>query len=420
MTLPDADQLGSRRSAGPTRAVRAGLVVLAAFVYLGLPLIRQERPRPPGRFMQLAAAFAEGRLSLVDPQPNANELIPAGPGGRFYCPYPPLPAVLLLPFAFMGTVVRVELACRVVSTLNVLIFDACLTRLPALLGLPALRPGPRLAFNLLFAFGTVAWHNADMGGDWHLAHAVALGAMLLALREFAGANRPLIVGCFAALAITARPTTALTCLFFAAGYRSGAGVKRRRSLFQLAAAPCVAIWALAMYNQVRFGSPTDFGYGHMLLTGAGRRLLAEYGQFNLHFIPINAYWFFAALPVPLSGGRFPLLGYDPRGLSLFIASPALVYVFAGAVRRWRCAHVRNAVLGIACCLVPLLMHFNTGFWQFGHRFSMDYLPLLMVLVVAGMGTRPGRTAFGLIGASLLINGAGVLLNPVVLSAAAFE
>src|SRR5262245_60568601 len=91
-----------RRSALITRSA---LVVLAAGVYLGIPIFRQERPRPPGRFPQLAAAFLEGRAALRAPLPNANELIPTGADDAYYVPYPPLPALLLMPFvALLGGV----------------------------------------------------------------------------------------------------------------------------------------------------------------------------------------------------------------------------------------------------------------------------------------------------------------------------
>jgi len=74
--------------------------------------------------------------------------------------------------------------------------------------------------------------------------------------------------------------------------------------------------------------------------------------------------------------------------------------------------VRDALIAVAACLVPLLLYFNTGYAQFGHRFSMDYLPLLMVLVVAGMGARPSRLAYAAIAVSILIQTWGVFLVPL--------
>lgn len=404
---------------------RLVLVAAAAIVYLLLPAFGATSSRPPGHFPQLAKALLDGKLSIevtsaTDSQPGAgtvriDELIPAtepwdATCERYYCPYPPLPAVLLMPFvAVFGFAIKVETACRVVAVLAVWLFDACLIRLPRRLGLDPLTVGARIAVNMLFAFGTVCWHNAEFGGDWHLAHAVALTALLAALREYLGGNRPMIVGCFLAAAILARPTTALTGLFFAMPYFRARAVPQ---LVKLAAGPAFAVFILALYNNARFGSPTDFGYAGMLLRGDGLAMMTQYGQFHPNFVPRNAFWFFLAPPWRTLDGRFPFLGFDPRGLSLFLATPAMLYVFRAVARRWRCDVVRDAMVGVFACLVPLLLYFNTGYWQFGHRFSMDYLALLMLLVVAGMGSRPSRWAYGLIAVSIVAQAVGVLLAPV--------
>ena len=316
-----------------------------------------------------------------------------------------------MPFvALFGAAFTAEFACRIVSVINILLFDACLTGMPGLFGEQNLRGAPRLALNLLFAFGTVTWHNADLAGDWHFAHAVALGVMLLALREFLGANRPWAVGSYVALALMTRPTAALAGLFFVLPL-----IRRRelRKLLLFGTGPAIALILLGMYNRARFGNPFDFGYAHMILRGAGKQLMEQYGQFHPHFIPHNLFWFFCAPPWPSGGSASPWVAFDPRGLSLFISSPAMLYVFPAVRRRWRLPCVQDALAGVAVCLVPLLMYFNTGFWQFGHRFAMDYLPLLMVLIIAGMGTRPSRIAYALIALSIAIQSWGVLLHPLV-------
>ena len=389
---------------------RLTLMAVAAFVYVAVPIISGESRRPIGHFPQLAQAFLQGSFSFEippDSRRGPDELIPNPDPSRYYCAYPPLPAVLLLPFvAVIGTALKVETACRVVSVVNIFLFAACIRRLPRRLGMTPLEAPARVALNVLFAFGTVCWHNAEIGGDWHLAHAVALAAMLLAMREWLAGNRPFVIGCFVGLAILTRPTAALSGLFFIIPLVRTRVVPQ---LVKLSAGPAFAILLFALYNNARFGSPFDFGYDRMLLRGLGAELMREYGQFHPRFVPGNAFWFFLAPPWPTAGGRFPFVGYDPHGLSLFLATPAFLYVFAAFKRHRRCVY--DAAVGIAACLVPLLLYFNTGFAQFGHRFSMDYLPLVMVLVVAGMGSRPGKLAYFLVAASVAIQAIGVLLDP---------
>jgi len=401
---------GSLSSHGNHRAaLLAALATAAALVYFGSPTFQREVQPPPGHFTLLADAFVHGRLSIeatADRPVRQGELIRDDASGRLYCPYPPLPAVLLMPFVLVaGYAVKVEAACRAVSVVNVLLIALCLERLPQRMGRPPLSTPSRLMLTLLFTFGAAPWSNAMMAGDWHLAHAVALCSLLLALREYTRANRPIVVGLFVGLAMLSRPTTAFAGLFFALPLvnRSQLG-----ALARWAAGPVVALVVLAAYNFARFGSALDFGYDRMLLTGEGQQLIDAYGQFHLAFIPRNAFWFFLAPPWPTADGAAPWLAYDPRGLSLFLATPAALYALMAFQQAAGRRVARDAAIATGLCLVPLLMYFNTGYWQFGHRFSMDYLPMLMILVLAGMEPRPGRLAWGLAALSIGVHAWGIL------------
>lgn len=455
---------------------RAVLALVGVLAYLVLPAALGHSTRPPGHFVALAQSFLHGTTKITakkDSGLRTDELIPAHrpeiieyetlPDGtqkevekndwEFYCPYPPLPAVLLMPFVWLfGSAVRVELVCRVVSILNILIFDASLRRLSVRLYMPPLSGFARTAMTALFAFGTAMWHNAFMGSDWQLAHAVALMFMLLALREYSNKYRLGQIGLFVSCALAARPTAAIGLLFFLLAVRRNSPDREAEnprklymhslfsSFFFMALILFSTANLLAIYNRSRFYRGLDFGYTRMLLSGEGQRLMAEYGQFNIAFIPRNFFWFFLAPLWLRADGRFPWLGYDPHGLSLFIASPALIYAivviyhsfkkssggpmeqmpssaslggdtaFEGdRQRRWI---VWSAAITMICTLVPLLMYFNTGFWQFGHRFSLDYLVPLMVLVLAGITTRPSKWAYALIGLSILMQTWGICFDSV--------
>ena len=322
---------------------------IAAFAYLAMPLLLGSGPRPVPHFQQLADAFLHGRLTIRIPPVEAarphvvDELIPAAQPDRYYCAYPPLPAFVLLPVvAIAGPAASVATAGQVISILNVWLFAVCLWRLPRRLEQPDSSPASRTAIILLFALGTVCWHNAEMGGDWHLAHAVALTAMLLALRESLDRGRLTLIGGFVALAVLARPPAALTAVFFVLP-----AIRQRRvpDIVKLAAFPALAALLLASYNHARFGSPTDFGYDRMILHGVGRQLMEQFGQFHPHFVLRNAFWFFLAPPWATPAGQFPYLGFDPRGLSLFASSPALLYAVVALWRRSRGPLVRDALLG---------------------------------------------------------------------------
>jgi hypothetical protein len=57
-------------------------------------------------------------------------------------------------------------------------------------------------------------------------------------------------------------------------------------------------------------------------------------------------------------------------MSLFLTTPALVYIFGA---RRRSAQVLGAWLALILLLIPLVTYYNTGWWQFGYRFSLDFM-----------------------------------------------
>jgi len=384
------------------------LGLITAGAYLIVPVYHPRES--PWRFSLLAQSFLHGELSIEITGGVTDELIPTDVPTRFYCGYPPLPAAMLTPFVLLfGPTPQLRLVCVMLSVINALIFYICLMRLPERLEQSSFTANGRFMLALLFALGTATWDNAAWTGDWHLAHATAMTAMLLALSEYTGRNRPAAVGLFVGLAMLARPTTALASLFFAFPC-----MRRSRfgELARLAAGPIAALFLLVIYNYARFGSLTEFAYDRMILHGQGKHLMETHGQFNPVFIARNFFWFFLAPPAVRGEGAFPWLGYDPRGLSLFVATPAMIYIFAALVRIREKTVVRHAVTAALCCLVPLLCYFNTGYWQFGHRFSMDYLPILLILLIIGIGPRPNRLGYTLIAISIAIHTAGILGNSV--------
>jgi hypothetical protein len=57
----------------------------------------------------------------------------------------------------------------------------------------------------------------------------------------------------------------------------------------------------------------------------------------------------------------------------------------------------------------LLLYFNTGWYQFGYRFVLDFLPFALLLTTLGMRAKPGRVEKLLIVLSVAINIWGFLV-----------
>ncbi len=140
--------------------------VLGAAVFL---LTAESEPQALDYFSRLADAFLQGRYWLDEAPSWLNELIPAG-DGRWYVPYPPMPAILALPFvAVFGREFPAQTYSALYGGLAVGLVYLVLGRL----GL-ALRVRDRLALTAVFAFGTCFWFIAIGGSAWYFAHVAAV------------------------------------------------------------------------------------------------------------------------------------------------------------------------------------------------------------------------------------------------------
>lgn len=210
-------------------------------------------------------------------------------------------------------------------------------------------------------------------------------------------------------------------------------------LFILGAAPLGV--AAAVYNLVRFGHLTEFGH-RFFYNNRVNHDIDVYGLFHPHYVLRNLDAAFLKLPVLGQGPG--VLGYDAWGLSLFITLPLLALCVTPAhhtKRAWQLVGTLAAVLvasaifpplpapageppigfrllalwlllalalsflvwsawqwiqsddaprlaaPLLCtamaCVLPGLFYQNTGYAQFGFRFSLDYTPYFLLLIPLG-------------------------------------
>ncbi len=159
------------------------LVVLAAVVYL----VTQVPDRPYDHFVWQAQAFLEGQAAIrypVGPSTASHgnayfqdvlPIVTTDGVARGVMPFPPLPAVLLVPFvAVWGLATDDQTLFTLLAAIDIGICWWMLGRL-------RLRTSVRMGTTVLFAFGTVFWYSAQLETTWYQAHIVAVGLCLLAV-----------------------------------------------------------------------------------------------------------------------------------------------------------------------------------------------------------------------------------------------
>ncbi len=388
-------------------ALLAGsLAVLAAFS--GPRLLRQSHAP---HFVYQADAWLHGQLHLRASPPDENDW--ARVGDRWYVSFPPGPALLMLPGVALWGYQFDDVSFTVAfAALNVLLLFLVLERLRRS-GDSRRGRGENAALALLFAFGTVAFSCSIRGEVWFTAEVLGVTATCLYLLAAHRAAHPLAAGAAFGFASITRAPLLFAGLYFllevaadggplgtrwreAATWRDPARW-RKLALFALGAAPLLGL--AAVLNQARFGSPLDFGHAHFWNNRVNADI-QRYGLFSLHYLPKQLAAAFARLP-RLEGGR---LAYDPDGMSLLVTTPLLVFL---AWPRQRPRLHAILWLTVAVTALPGFLYQNTGYVQFGYRFSLDYTPYLVLLLA--IGGRPMRGWFWAAGlAGVAVNTWGAL------------
>jgi hypothetical protein len=453
----------------PAIAVGLAIVGIALGAYV-LP----GSDRIYNHFVWQADAFLHGRAVIDWPvQPSA-----ANPGNYWFqdvypvsdaagnpagalLPFPPLPAIVLMPFvALWGLVTDERLVSVALGAVDVAIAWWALGRL-------AVSRRIRVATTAFFALGTVFWYAAQLGTTWFFAHVVAVGFALAAIGVALGADREvdadvddlpsprglvatalealraparlldgrqLLAGLLFGLACTARLSVAFGAPFFL--FVGGGGSWLRRGLSAgIGAAIPVAL--LLGYNVATTGHVIHPGYDYQYqLEARGYPSLNYHPEWSIEdarYLPQNIGIALFSAPVllpdetqnsigdrsALCTGRDPSRGlFDkacplalPRdvGMSILLTSPAYLLVIP-ALRGGRTRLVVGAFLAVVAIGLVNLMHFSQGWVQFGYRFSNDFVPFALPLVAVGMARRGGVGLLGLwlVGLSIAINLWGVI------------
>ena len=391
------------------------IALAVLIVYVGTTRLTGRTTTPQvAYFDHLAAAFLDGRLYLEDPPGDSDLTLH---DDRWYVPFPPLAAVLMLPWvAVFGTQGTNTVVFSIIfGMINVVvlarIFDALARR-----GWIQLSVGGRCWLLALFAFGCVHWQVALAGSVWFLSHTCTVTFIALAVWATITTRSPWLPGIALAVALWGRPSVIFTWPLLlgiaAQQLQDNAGRVDRRRLITwawLSTAPlAISIAGLMSYNYARFHNPFDFGYATQNVSAAVRGDLAR-GQFHIYHVPRNLHTMLMGPPEWYEPERLPhwrLPKPNPWGMSIFLTTPALFYVIRA--RRRRKPFVRGAWIATGLLLIPLLLYYNTGWRQFGYRFSLDFMIPLMTLLAVAAGRRTTWPMRSLILLGVLINAWGVV------------
>jgi hypothetical protein len=152
-----------------------------------------------------------------------------------------------------------------------------------------------------------------------------------------------------------------------------------RSLVRFALPIAVGGAILAGYNFLRFQNPFEFG--HKFLAVQWQERIFRFGLFNYHFLSRNLAAALVLLPRIMT--RYPYVKISQHGLSLLVTSPNLAYT---VMPQEPSPLTKPLWITIAVAALPPLLYQNSGYIQYGYRFSLDFMIYFMVLLA--IGNRP--------------------------------
>jgi hypothetical protein len=381
-------------------------------------------------------------------------------------PFPPLPAILLMPFvAIWGLATDIRAVSVLFGVFDVWLAWWALGRLDVSRRI-------RLATTIFFAFGTVFWYAAQLGTTWFFAHVAAVTFLLVALGVALGSDpgaddevdpptpggllasvtaalrhpaelidrRQLLAGLLFGIACTARLTVVFGAPFFM--LVGGGGSWARRSI-SAGIGAAIPLALLLLYNLATTGHLFHPGYEYQYqLEARGYEVLGYNPDWEIEdarYLPGNLGILFLTPPAVYPEHELGPFGetdepacsepgatrefFDehcpiaiPRtvGMSILLTSPAYLLLLP-ALRRGRSRLIAGALVAVVAIALVNLMHFSQGWVQFGYRFSNDFVVFALPLVALGMKQRGGvrLAGFLLILASVAINLWGVIWGNIL-------
>ena len=362
----------------------------------------------------LTGAFLKGKLYIENP-PYTHDLTLFN--GKWYVPMPPLPAFLFLPIAYLVGAENFSTSylSMVFSAINGVLVLLILKQLVQRKWIHLSRNG-MFWLVVVFLFGTPHLWVGISGRGWYVSQILTVLFLALAIYAALRSWSAWLVASFIAIAMLARPNGLLTWPFvFAISMQI---LKENQGRIELKQAIlwsaktvlpiAIAIIGLLTYNYLRFDNFLDFGY---TTVNAGPDIVQNvqtYGLFSPHFIPTNLQVMLFKMPRINWGAPWPanprgaMWPIDPTttGMSIFLTTPPLLYLFRRYPKQW---WILGAWAAVLFNIIMLSFYSNTGSAQFGYRYILDFLVPLVAMLAVGLGKRVPWHFIALVLVSIAIN-----------------
>ncbi len=315
-----------------------------------------------------------------------------------YVSFPPLPAVLMLPLvAKWGINFNDVLFTVFFAALNAVLLWFLLIKLREK-KIITRTDGELVSLITLFCFGTVYFFSAVRGEVWYTAHIIGITFLLLYLLALYS-ERWFWAGLALAAAFATRPAMSLSGFIFLwyiyKKYKDRDWKEAIFSLVRFAIPVLIIVGLVSWHNWLRFKNPFEFGHSYLNIRWKYR--MEKYGLFSVEYLSRNLA--VALTLLPRFKFSWPFVQISPHGMALWLTTPLLFKVFW---QKFSNRHFIPLAVSAGMIFFFVLCYQNSGFVQFGYRFSLDFTPLA-ILLLALASEKYGRAFYLLLGYSVLVN-----------------
>lgn len=364
-------------------------LILAIIIFFSFLLALNFSNTAEQHFSYLSYSFLEGKLffleqsDILPPPESLNDVIPWD--NHFYWHQGPLPAIILLPFSLIFKFFNsIFYQGFLQFFLVILVFLVCQKIAIKL----KYSKTDALYLAYAFCFASMFLGVAMVSWSWYYAQVVAVLLLLLAILEYFNKKRYFLIGVLFGLLALTRVTAGIGIIFFILEiiFIDKRGEKYKK-ICQLIIPFLLIASFLLIYNYARFDDCFEQGYSLCLLGNLENQDNAllearSYGIFNLKHLPGNIYYSLLATPLPVFKDslshvlKFPFIKVNPWGMSIFLTSPYLIYLFFLKYRDKMSYILLATIFFIA---IPIYLYYGIGYVQLGFRYALDFMPFLFLL-----------------------------------------
>lgn len=375
---------------------------------------------PANYFSHLSYSFLNLKLFLINPGWDHDLSLF---NGKYYLYWGPTPVLLILPFVYLfGINVSDKLYTAFYASFSPLVFYFILGKLKNIGIVFNLSTIKRIFITSFFAFGTVHLYLSSDGGVWSTSQIFSTLYILISLFfmfKYLHNNHLLYLilgGIFFGLSFLGRLTFFIYIIPFLTFIFLRNFQNFKNKVFWKHLLIFISIISFffiieGIYNFVRFNSAFETGHIYHKAAGSFIEDRNNYGEFNIHYIARNLYYLFLNIPQP--NNSFPFFNFSLTGNSIFFTSP--LFLLALLIVKKEFWQGKNNILfntsiiaTIIVIIAFLSLYFSTGFIQFSYRYSLDFIPLLLLLLAQVISNTSIKILMPFYLLSLLINILGAL------------